>query len=150
MLLISYVHAQCGLAVNGTSVDLSPLSSQTYRALGRINSTEYTFEIQVCGNAQSKYPACRAPSPINQVSDIQRKIHCANLGELGTESWDFAPSGNGVYLTYYHGLRWNNVIHRSARIYFECNNTEIGTPVFEHVTDCGQFHFSWTTKYACF
>lgn len=72
----------------------------------------------------------------------------------------------------------NNVIHRSARIYFECNSTEIGSPVFEvgsfpfslspslsppplyfpfhliknmqHVTTCGQYHFSWTTKYACF
>jgi len=144
------VSAFCGTTVNGKKVDLSVLTAKngSYDIDATWNGTKYTFELQVCDNVESRFKGCTVPSPVNQIDPATGE--CVNVGDLTTTAWDENPSKQGIYVTYYHGQNINSVIHRSARIYFECNSTEIGSPVFEHVTTCGQYHFSWATKYVCF
>jgi len=144
------VDALCGYTVNGKVVDMSPLTAKngSYEITAVWNDTKYTFELQVCKNVDTQFKGCTVPSPVNQINPATGE--CINVGDLATTAWDENPSQKGIYVTYYHGQNIDSVIHRSARIYFECNATEIGSPVFEHVTTCGQYHFSWSTKYACF
>jgi len=148
---IQSAQVTCGTTVNGKTVDLSPLIAKngSYLISAPWNGTAYEFEIQICENVQTRFKTCiNVPSPVNQIN--AKTEECINVGDITTTAWDENPSGQGVYVTYYHGKNIDNVIHRSARIYFECNDTIVGSPVFEHVTTCGQYHFSWSTKYACF
>eukprot|EP01111_Echinosteliopsis_oligospora_P017611 TRINITY_DN769_c0_g1_i3.p1 TRINITY_DN769_c0_g1~~TRINITY_DN769_c0_g1_i3.p1 ORF type:complete len:185 (-),score=27.43 TRINITY_DN769_c0_g1_i3:61-615(-) len=151
---IVWVQAKlCGVTLESPShtFDFSAFAGKIYLVEGyNLNNTlDYAFELTLCENIKSPYPGCKVPSPVNRI--LQWGSNCTHVGDLKTESWDFDPDGNGVYLTYYHGQLWENstVIHMSARIYFECSEHEIGYPRFEHITDCGQHHFSWATKYAC-
>eukprot|EP01110_Echinostelium_bisporum_P001599 TRINITY_DN1379_c0_g1_i1.p1 TRINITY_DN1379_c0_g1~~TRINITY_DN1379_c0_g1_i1.p1 ORF type:complete len:164 (+),score=43.89 TRINITY_DN1379_c0_g1_i1:29-520(+) len=150
--LIAFVAAApiCGTYVHGKKVDLSPLraTNGSYTFSATWNGTLYDFELQVCGNVVTHSKGCTVPSPVNQIN--AQTGECTYVGDLTTTAWDEDPSGNGVYVTYYHGQNVDSVIHRAARIYFECDKTQVGSPSFEHVTDCGQYHFSWKTKYVCF
>jgi len=120
-----------------------------YNTTGKVNNTNVEFEIQVCQVVKSKDTKCKATSPVNQINLATQE--CIAVGDITTTAWDQSPSKGGVYVTYYHGDTVDPVIHRSARIYFSCDKTvDIGAPIFEHVTPCGQYHFGWLTKHACY
>eukprot|EP01111_Echinosteliopsis_oligospora_P011822 TRINITY_DN3986_c0_g1_i1.p1 TRINITY_DN3986_c0_g1~~TRINITY_DN3986_c0_g1_i1.p1 ORF type:complete len:157 (+),score=31.92 TRINITY_DN3986_c0_g1_i1:57-527(+) len=147
LCLIAFAYGKlCGLDVNGKTVDVSKLAALGPQKISAPwNGTNYDFVVQLCGDVESK--ACTGPAVQIDVTTQE----CTVLGESRTESWDVDNSNNGIYVTYYHGQAYSPVIHRSARIYFECNSTATDTaPVFEHVTTCGQYHFSWTTPLVCF
>jgi len=135
----------CSITINGKLMDFTPLSNKMYSSTGTWNNTKYNFEVQVCGTVVSSFKNCSSISPVNQIDGSGR---CVRIGDIATTTWDPNPYEDGAYLTYYHGDKIDNVIHRSARIYFICD-TKQGVPGFEHVTPCGQYHFSFSTPLAC-
>lgn len=121
-------------------------SSNTYDGAAA-TPVPMTFEVQICGNVQSKHAACTTPSPVNMIA---ADGSCAALGSWDVSAFDVNPYADGAYLTYYHGDGLNHIQHYEARVYFVCDPTHFNTPIYaEHMKTFYQWHFKFFTKYAC-
>jgi len=115
---------------------------------GPIPTETFTLEAQVCGNVVSQFPSCTHPSPVNI---IDSNGNCTYLGDLAVAAFDVNPYSDGAYLTYYHGSYVDHINKFLARIYFVCEPSMFGTPLYlEHMkADIYQYHFKFYTKLAC-
>eukprot|EP01112_Ceratiomyxa_fruticulosa_P013179 TRINITY_DN3690_c0_g1_i6.p1 TRINITY_DN3690_c0_g1~~TRINITY_DN3690_c0_g1_i6.p1 ORF type:complete len:384 (-),score=59.46 TRINITY_DN3690_c0_g1_i6:101-1252(-) len=141
------VTTTCGRYFNGTFVDLSPLFTSNGSYV--METLFATYEIQVCANVKTNYPsACKVPSPGNFINKTTGE--CIYLGDINVVSWDLNPSGNGVYIQYFHGQLDGSVYQRATRIYFQCDiTTSADTVAFEHESVESQYHFTVNTINAC-
>jgi hypothetical protein len=154
----------CTFTTGGKTFDFSPLFAsngsytwtQTLYTADPSNDLDsdpaspvtLTFELQVCGNVKSRHAGCTIPSPANM---IQSNGTCTPLGDSTVSAFDVNPYADGAYLTYYHGASVNHIQHYLARIYFVCDPTHFGTPLYlEHLkNNLFQTHFKYYTPLAC-
>jgi len=121
-------------------------SSNTYDGAGA-TAVPMTFEVQICGNVQTKHAACTTPSPANMIAADGT---CSALGSWSVAAWDVNPYADGAYIEYYHGDAVSHIQHYQARVYFVCDPTHFNTPLYaEHMKTFNQWHFKFFTKLAC-
>ena len=107
-----------------------------------VNTTEYLYELNVCGNLTSKCGSVDA-------AVCQHKHNNFDYS-LGVAPGKLSMDESGVLkLTYTHGRACRNGPSRSTVISFFCDySADLGSPLFIGETAC-TYNFAWSTRYAC-
>lgn len=124
----------------GFSFDLSPLMNEIYR----VNASEYTFYISICGTLPDNL--CGSSSAACQVKQGSK-----NAWNLGMPSSELSYYDGMIQLNYQNGTAYNDEKHtqRSTHITFLCDrDAGAGQPEYQ-AEDNFTYNFKWYTQYAC-
>mmetsp|Transcript_20449 Transcript_20449/g.18058 ORF Transcript_20449/g.18058 Transcript_20449/m.18058 type:complete len:174 (+) Transcript_20449:47-568(+) len=161
---VSNAANSCIFNLNGKVYDLHSLiasnGSYTWQQVDEQTNASYIFELQLCDQVKSAYPACNYPMSAINMIPANNKSACYSYGQYNVYSADEAPYKDGMFLSYYHGSMVDNIYFMSTNIYIICDNsTTMSIPNFEHSRTCTdqddkmalgpQGHFKIFTKFAC-
>jgi len=153
----------CQFTIKGVAYNLTYLQQQgTFRWNQTIYSQDisnlfvdappkpidYHWELAICGNVKTNFPACTASSPVNWVTSDG--ANCTALGDVRVGAIERTPYDDGLMMTFYHGKTISNIQEQSVRIYLLCDpSTAAGPPTVEHEKTFYNWHIFQMTKLTC-